>query len=525
MLQKSFGDAGATDANGNGSSKNQKRFIDETTLLSVTNMTKTFGAVTALDKVDLTLFKGEILGLIGENGSGKSTVTSIISGMQKADAGEMMLNGQSWQPQSMIDAMNRGVGMIVQESGVINGISIAENISLGEIGKFAKGGFLTSAKANKKAREVLESVGVTDFDVTMPVGALDLQDRKIIEIAKVWAKSPDILVVDETTTAVSQRGRKIIYQLVNEQKAKNKSVIFISHDLDEIMLVCGRVTVLRDGHIIQSLDKADFDVERIKQLMIGRELKGDYYRSEYGDAVNGPPVLRAERLTNHVLCDVSLEVKSGEVLGIGGMSHCGMHDLGKVLFGAEKAKGSVTVLASSEKIKSEAAAMRNGIGYASKDRDLEAVILDAPIRDNIVSAGLNKLAHLNFFVLPREEKRYSKKQVDALSIKCHTDKQYVSTLSGGNKQKVVIGKWLGAESEIFILDCPTRGIDIGVKQAMYQLMYKLRNQGKSIVMISEELAELIGMSDRILIMKNGGITKEFERTPELSESDIIDYMV
>lgn len=495
-------------------------------MLEARGVTKTFGAVTALDAVDLTLNRGEVLGLIGENGSGKSTLTSIIAGMQKADKGSITLKGKRWTPASMVDAAAKGVGMVVQESGVIAGITITENIFLGEAKAFSKLGFLTRSKADAKAREALASVGAGEIDVTLPAAVLDLQDRKIIEIAKVWAKSPEVLIIDETTTAVSQRGREIVYGLLEKQKEQNRSAIFISHDLDEILQVCDRVTVLRDGHIIGSLGKAEFDGDKIKQLMIGRELKGDYYRSDYGGQPGGGAVLKAEGLTSAVLKNVSLELKKGEILGIGGLSHCGMHELGKALFGAARLKsGKVTAVESGTLIKNEAGAIKCGLGYASKDRDLEAIILNAPIRDNIVSAGLAKLRRLRFFIFPRDEKAYSQKQIDALKIKCSSGKQYVSELSGGNKQKIVFAKWVGAESGIMILDCPTRGVDIGVKQAMYQLIYRLRNEGVSVVMISEELQELIGMSDRILIMKNGAVTKEFLRDRSLTEADIIGHMV
>jgi ribose transport system ATP-binding protein len=493
-------------------------------LVETRGIVKTFGVVTALNNVDIEVRKGEVLGLIGENGSGKSTVTSILAGIQPPDSGKMLFKGQPWRPESMTDALNRGIGMIVQESGVIAGITIAENIALGEYSKFGKYGFLSKNAIIAEAKKALSSIGVDDIDPSLPAFTLDLQDRKIIEIAKVWAKQPDVFVVDETTTAVSQRGRQILYDLVKRQSEAGKSVIFISHDIEEVMDVCSRVTVLRDGNIIQSLDKADFSLDEIKRLMIGRELKGDYYRSDYDGSCGSDVVLSAHHLTGHGITDLSLDLHQGEILGIGGMSHCGMHPLGKLLFGVLK-PSSGEVLAGSEPIKNVAQAMKNSIGYVSKDRDTEALLLRAPIRDNIVSAGLNKLIKSMFFIFPKDEKAYSQKQVDDFSIKCSSDLQFVGQLSGGNKQKVVFGKWIGAESKILILDCPTRGIDIGVKQAMYQLMYRLKKEGVSIIMISEEMTELIGMSDRLIIMKNGKIEQEFARSEKLTERSVIDCMV
>ncbi|MDR2654737.1 MAG: sugar ABC transporter ATP-binding protein [Oscillospiraceae bacterium] len=497
---------------------------NDNVLVEVRDMVKTFGVVTALNKVNIQVRRGEILGLIGENGSGKSTVTSIIAGIQAPTSGRMFFNGSPWKPSSMTDALNKGVGMIVQESGVIAGISIAENIALGEYDKFGKFGFLSKNSLIDAAAKALSLIGVDDVDPSLPAFALDLQDRKIIEIAKVWAKQPDLFIVDETTTAVSQRGRKILYDLMERQKAAGRSVIFISHDIDEVINICTRLTVLRDGNVVQSLDKADFSLDAIKRLMIGRELKGDYYRSDYDGSCGEEVVLSARRLTGHSLNDLSLDLHKGEILGIGGMSHCGMHPLGKMLFGFLKPISGEVVAWNGARIKNVSTAMKNALGYVSKDRDAEALLLRAPIRDNIVSAGIDKIAKAGF-IFPGVEKAYSKKQVDDFQIKCSSDEQFAGQLSGGNKQKVVFGKWVGAESRIMILDCPTRGIDIGVKQAMYQLMYRLKREGVSIIMISEELAELIGMADRLLIMKDGRISKEFERSESLTEAQIIDYMV
>ncbi|MDR1533330.1 MAG: sugar ABC transporter ATP-binding protein [Clostridiales bacterium] len=494
-------------------------------LVEVRGLVKTFGVVTALNKVNIQVRQGEVLGLIGENGSGKSTVTSIIAGIQPPTSGEMFFKGRPWRPSSMTDALNSGVGMIVQESGVIAGITIAENIALGELGRFGKFGFLTKGQIIAEAAKALRSIGVDDIDPSLPAFTLDLQDRKIIEIAKVWAKQPEVFVVDETTTAVSQRGRGILYSLMKRQAAAGRSVIFISHDIEEVMNVCSRLTVLRDGNVIRSLEKEEFSLAAIKLLMIGRELQGDYYRSDYGVSRSEDVVLSARHLTGQSLNDLSLDLHRGEILGIGGMSHCGMHPLGKVLFGFLKPDGGEVVTGDGAHIKNVVTAMKHAIGYVSKDRDSEALVLRAPIRDNIVSAGLNKILKAWFFILPKDERAYSEKQVAGFQIKCYSDRQLVGQLSGGNKQKVVFGKWVGADSKIMILDCPTRGIDIGVKQAMYQLMYSLKKEGVSIIMISEELAELIGMSDRLLIMKDGRIAKEFERSETLTEAQIIDYMV
>lgn len=499
--------------------------MEERVIVEAKHMNKSFGSTIALNDVNITVRRGEILGLIGENGSGKSTVTSIISGMQKADSGEMVYEGKPWAPNSMIEALQHGIGMIVQETGTVPGITVAENIFLGEVSQFGGKGFINRKKMMQKAKEILDGIGAAHIDPAMMTGMLDLQDRKLIEIAKVMSKEPQMLVVDETTTALSQLGRDIIYKIMNRMKEEDKAVVFISHDLDEIMNVCDSLTVLRDGKIIITFKKEEFNEDLIKTSMIGRELQGDYYRSDYDGSFDKEVVLeiRSGNLRDQ-LVDFNLQLHKGEILGIGGLSHCGMHTLGKVLFGAEQmTKGEV--LCQGEPVKNENFAMKKKIGYVAKDRDVESLCLNASIRDNIAVAGLDCFAVNNFLILPGKEKAYVQEQIDGLSIKCQEMNQYVSALSGGNKQKVVFGKWIGRGSEILILDCPTRGVDIGVKQAMYQLMYSMKKEGKAIVIISEEMAELIGMSDRLLIMKDGKVTKELERSESLSESDIINYMI
>lgn len=494
-------------------------------IVQVRKMTKTFGQTVALNDVDIEIRRGEIQGLIGENGSGKSTVTSIIAGMQKADTGEMLFNGNKWCPDSMLDALEKGIGMIVQENGTVPGITVAENIFLGEIKSFQKHGVVNKKELFCQAQTALDRIGAVHIRAEQITGSLDMQDRKLIEIARIMNKEPEVLIVDETTTALSQTGREIIYKIMKQMQEKAKAVVFISHDLDEIMNVCDSLTVLRDGNIITTYEKAEYDEEKIKQSMIGRELKGDYYRSDYGEEEIGAVVME--------LCDVSfgtqldglnLKIHEGEILGVGGLSHCGMHELGKVLFGAIKPTTG-KVLIRGKELKNEAHAMKEQIGYAAKDRDTESLCLSASIRDNIAIGGFEQFSLGRWLILPGKEKKYVARQLEELSIKCQGMGQYVSFLSGGNKQKVVFGKWIGRGSKILILDCPTRGVDIGVKQAMYQLMYQMKKEGKTIVIISEEMSELIGMSDRVAVMKDGKIMKEFPRSRELSEADIIRYMI
>ena len=492
-------------------------------ILTVRGMDKSFGATVALRQVDLDVYPGEIRGLIGENGSGKSTLTSIIAGIQKADSGEIRFHRQVWQPASMIDALEHGIGMIVQETGTIPGITVAENLFLGESTRFRnKLGLVSRRAMENESRKALDVIHADHILPDTPTAMLDLQERKLVEVAKGMVKKPEILVVDETTTALSQKGRELLYKLMNSLKAEGKAVIFISHDLDEIKQVCDTLTVLRDGRIITHFSKENYDDDAIKTSMIGREMQGDYYRADCEPSWQEKVLLKAEHLNSNSLKDVSLQVRAGEILGIGGLSECGMHTLGKALFGSAMLN-SGTVETEGKAYSDPKQATSLGVGYVSKERDTESLCQQASIRDNIAIGGLKHIQKKKL-ILKKRETAYVQKQVDALSIKCRHMEQPVSAMSGGNKQKVVFGKWLGAGSQVLILDCPTRGVDIGVKQSMYQLITRMKQEGKAILIISEEMAELIGMCDRLLVMKDGAIKKEFLRG-EMNEADIIRYMI
>ena len=491
------------------------------------NLTKHFGPTVALNGVDFQVYRGQITGLIGENGSGKSTITSIAAGMQPATSGEMTFLGKAHSPSTMIEGSKLGLGMIVQEQGTVSGITVAENIFAGEESRFRNGPFISKRKMNQEAKKAMEDIGFLGVDPASYIDTLDMQSRKLVEIAKVMYNKPQMLVVDETTTALSQSGREIIYGIMRKMKEENKAVVFISHDLQELIDTCDTLTVLRDGNLITTLDRDQMDEDTIKKYMVGREMKGDYYRADYGTPVSKDIVLEADHITSGsgMLMNFSMKVHKGEILGIGGLSHCGMHELGKVLFGEDKLlTGSITHVPSGEKITNTQTAMKLGFGYVSKNRDTESLVLTATIKDNIISASYDKIAK-GMVMTPGAVKQFVDRQVESLSIKCAGVDQDVQYLSGGNKQKVVFGKWIGRNCEILILDCPTRGVDIGVKAAMYQLIDQMRKEGKTIIMISEELPELIGMSDRLLILKDGGLAGEFMRSETLDENHIIEVMI
>jgi len=493
-------------------------------LLQARRLEKRFGLTAALKGVDIEIRRGKITGLIGENGSGKSTFSSVVAGLYQPTGGSISFRGEPWTPSDPYEAQKNGVSMVVQEMGTIPGIRVADNLFLGHEKEFAKYGIVAKKQMYAEAEKALAAVGITGIEPGTLTAALGPENRKLIEIARAVHNKPELLIIDETTTALSQTGRDILYAVIRKLCSQGKGVIFISHDIDELMSVCDSLVILRDGEYIASLEKSEFEQGRIKELMVGRKLNGSYYRSDTCRSGGKETVLTAEHVyLGNCLTDITLSLYRGEILGIGGLSESGMHELGRVLFGIEKPLlGNVT--ADTETVDSISAAIKCRIGYVSKNRDLESLIINASIVDNMTLASYRMLSRFGI-ITNSGQNRFCSRQVDALRVKCSTVKQDVSELSGGNKQKIAIGKWLGNESEILILDCPTRGIDIGVKAALYQLMYQLKQEGKSIIMISEELPELIGMSDRIMIMKDGRIQQEFERSPGLAESQLIKAMI
>ena len=306
-------------------------------ILRSNQIVKHFGQTHALNGISVELRRGEIIGLIGENGSGKSTFSSIISGVYPPTSGTLELKGQEYKPTDPLDAQKYGISMVTQEMGTLPGIRVADNIFLGREDQFTSCGIVRRKAMNKAAKEAMARIGITDIDPDAPIAKYSLEDRKLIEVVRAVYADPEIFIVDETTTALSQRGRDVIYDLVKKFRDENKTVVFISHDLEEIMTVCTSIIVLRDGDLIARLEKDEFEEEKIKELMVGRKLTGSYYRDDYDGSHGDEVVLRAEGVyTAETLKDIHLELHKGEILGIGGLTDCGMHDLGKVLFGIEK---------------------------------------------------------------------------------------------------------------------------------------------------------------------------------------------
>ena len=495
------------------------------TLLIAEHIDKRFGITHAVNDVSLTIDAGEIRGLIGENGSGKSTFSQMLCGIYSIGGGTFSLDGQQIHPRNQVEANNVGIAIIVQEMGTLSGLTVAENIFLGHEAPFMHFGIKDTLAMNREAQRLLDEYGFGRIKAADMIDSYNFEDRKLVEIVKATYMKPKILVVDETTTALSQSGRLELYKIMDAIRADGRTVIFISHDLGEVLAHTDTISVLRDGDFIGTVQTSEMTEDQLKRLMVGREIGSAYYRDDYGEKISDEVVLKVENVSvPGAIQDISFDLHRGEILGFGGLSECGMHEVGKAIFAASWDRTGRVTLADGTEINSISTAIKHSIAYASKDRDNESIIVNESIRNNIVLPSIDDLAD-HGLLNGKKLTKFSETHAENMQTKMQNVHQFVSDLSGGNKQKVVLARWLGKGSDILVLDSPTRGIDVRVKQAIYALMADLRKQGKSIIMISEEIPELLGMADRIIIMKDGVINGEFLRDPLLGEEDLIEKMV
>ena len=499
--------------------------MDKKTMLVAEHIDKRFGMTHAVNDVSINIAAGEVRALIGENGSGKSTFCQMLCGIYTIGGGTFTLDGQQLHIRNQVEANDAGIAIIVQEMGTLSGLTVAENIFLGHEAPFMHMGIKDTRAMNKAAQKLLDDYGFGRIKAGTMIDRYNFEDRKLVEIVKATYFKPKILVIDETTTALSQNGRLELYKIMDQVRADGRSVIFISHDLGEVLTRSDSISILRDGEYIDTVNSADVTEDDLKRLMVGREIGSAYYRADYGTPVSNEVVLSVEGVSvPGEIEDISFELHKGEILGFGGLSECGMHEVGKAIFGASwNRKGSVT-LADGTAINDIPTAIRHSVAYTSKDRDNESIILNESIRNNVVLPSLDDLAN-HGILSGRKLTEFAKEHATNMQTKMQGVQQFVSDLSGGNKQKVVLARWIGKGSDILVLDSPTRGIDVKVKQAIYALMADMKQKGKSIIMISEEIPELLGMSDRIFVMKDGHINGEFMRDPALSEEDLIAKMV
>ena len=488
-------------------------------ILNVEKLNKSFGITHANRNVDFQLRRGEIRGLIGENGSGKSTLVSQICGIQQPTSGTMTLNGKPYAPKGPLEANRQGVAMVVQELGVLGTLPGSVNMFIGRMERFAKFGVLDLNAMEKEAYALLNKWGLGEIPLDMMAESLSIEQRKLLELAKALSVEPEILVLDEISQALSFDKRQVLYRIMKEFTAAGHSIIMISHDLEETVELCDSITVLRDGEVIQTIQRDAFDLNELKRQMIGREVE------TFDDQV----ILSVEHLTvQGKLENVSFELHRGEILGVCGLSDAGIHDLGKALFGKEHiASGTVTVndAKGAHRVTKPGHITSNGGAYLSKDRDADGLMLYATIAKNIQIPSAHDMASFLWFISPMKASALVNDAVERFEIKCNDPSEAVNSLSGGNKQKVNLSRWMIKNLDFIILDCPTRGVDIGVKAYIYNLLYEAKKKGISILLISDELAEVTGMSDRLVIMKDGRVSKIQARSEGFSNDDIMEAMI
>ena len=496
-------------------------------VIEIKGLNKSFGPTHANKHIDFVLGKGEIRGLIGENGSGKSTLISQIAGLFPPDSGEIRVGNTAYNPHSPLDANSRGISMVMQELGVVGSLPAGANIFLGRTGMFTKHGIVSLKALNRAAAEQFEKWGFPRPPLNKLAGSMMIETRKIIELVRALSIDPDVLLLDEITQSLSLNNRQKLYDLLQNLKSMGRSVIVITHDVEEMLRITDTITVLRDGEVVGNFVSSETTADEIKLMMVGREISGDYYRAdskvEYDDEV----ILSVKNLTvAGELEDITFDVHAGEILGFCGLSDSGIHSVGKAVYGLSRAHGgSVYLDAESKKIRSPMQALRSKMAYVPKDRDTEALMINAGVRENFTLPSLGELTAAVGYVPPRSLKKLSVDMISRLSVKCRDVSQTVSSLSGGNKQKINLGRWLAKDLRLLVLDCPTRGVDVGVKAYIYSLMKEAKTKKIAIILISDELTEVLGMADRLIVMKDGKITSRIRRDEEFTEQAVIGVMI
>ena len=474
-------------------------------ILSVRNVSKFFPGVVALDAVDFDLAIGEVHILLGENGAGKSTLVKILSGAYQKNGGNISLEGKEIDIKSPKQAQQLGISIIYQEFNLIPYLTVAENIFLGRE-PLSIMGIINRKKMYHDTNAILQNLGVK-INPDSTIKDLGVAEQQMVEVAKALSLNARILIMDEPTSALTESEINELFNMIRNLKARGVSIIYISHRLEELFEIGDRVTVLRDGRHIASINIADTSEQELVRMMVNRELKDQYPRI---NTAPGEEVLIIKNLSNgDLLKNISFNLRKGEIVGIAGLLGAGRTELARALFGVDRIKsGEIIINGKPEKIDSPRKAIQFKIGFLSEDRKAQGLVLNLTLKDNICLPSIERFSRLGI-VSSRQENESADKYVQKLQIKTPGLQQKAMFLSGGNQQKVVMGKWLCTEADILIFDEPTRGIDVGSKVEIYKLMNALKADGVAILMISSDLPEIMGMSDRILVMHEGRITAEY----------------
>ena len=476
-------------------------------LLTIEGVSKSFPGVQALKDVKLNLNSGEVLALVGENGAGKSTLMKVLSGIYKRDEGIIKLNNQEINVDGPLQAQKLGIAIIHQEMNLMPHLTVAQNILIGREPRKFFGIACDDKELNRRARILLDELNLS-LEPTQVVGSLTVAKQQMVEIAKALSYDSKIIIMDEPTSALTLSETEVLFKIINNLRKSGKGIIYISHRMEELTKISDRITVFRDGKYIDTLVTKDTQISKIISLMIGREVAQDLRPETVRKFSDKEIALEVKGLsTKNLLKDVSFQLHKGEILGFAGLMGAGRTELALAIVGKDQiTEGQIIVNGKKVKINNPADAVSNGIGYLSEDRKRFGVLLNQDVKFNIVLSNLRKITSKFGFVNNNQSRLSSTSAVKNLSIRTPSIDQMVKNLSGGNQQKVVIGKWLTRETDVLIFDEPTRGIDVGAKDEIYKLLQELVSQGKSIIMISSELPEILRMSDRILVMCEGRVT-------------------
>ncbi|MDT4761505.1 sugar ABC transporter ATP-binding protein [Sphaerochaeta sp. PS] len=483
------------------------------------NITKTFPGVRALDDVSFTLRPGEVMALLGENGAGKSTLMKILSGVYTRDSGEILLFGTSIEGDlNPRKAQALGVSMIHQELNMCSHLTVAQNIFLGK--ELTRGSLLSEREMNQQAKDVLDSLQI-DIDPTMVLGSLAVSKQQMVEIAKALQSKAKILIMDEPTSALTSVEITQLFTLIRKLRSTGCSIVYISHRLEELQHIVDRVTIMRDGKFITEQPFSSLTMNQIISYMVGREIKEKFPRIP---ANRGKLTLSIRNLNaGRMVRDISLDLYQGEILGIAGLMGAGRTETTRALFGVDpKESGDIVLEGKAVTITCPEDAIEAGLVLVPEDRKRDGLCIKLSVRENIGLPNLDILCNKAGIINRKRERTMVKKAVQDLGVKLPTSEVDASSLSGGNQQKVVVGKWLARDSKVVIFDEPTRGIDVAAKVEIYHLMNELKQNGIAVMFVSSEMPEILGVSDRILVMCDGRITGELDRS-EATQEKIMEY--
>ena len=480
------------------------------------NISKSFGGITALKNVSLKVMPGEIHALVGENGAGKSTLMKILSGAYTKDTGQIFIDGIEVQIKNTHDSKKLGIGIIYQEFSLVPELSVAENVFLNQLG--TTGFWMRWGEMNKKAEEIIHSIGFS-INPSVKVGDLSIAQQQIVEIAKALSEHVRVLILDEPSAVLGSQEIQKLFDTLGRLKKEGVAIIYISHHLSEIFQIADRITVLKDGTSSESLLVSETDRDSIIKLMLGRSLDAMY---PFRDSIIGEEVLKVVDISlAEKVKGVSLTLKAGEILGIAGLVGSGRSETVRAIFAADKRKkGRIYLFGKELQLHSPRKAVRMGIGMVPEDRKQNGVILSLTIKDNISLTNYKGITNHFGFIKAKKERINTIELIRKLTIKTENENQEVGNLSGGNQQKVALAKWLNQNCRVMIIDEPTRGVDVGAKVEIYNLINELSQKGVAIIVISSETSELMGICDRILVMRKGQVQGDLAKK-EFSEEDIL----